>query len=67
MESLAMDADTERLTQWLTTQRNLMAPVADAAAALGWSVDKVTSVAEDSYWLFLHTFDGVQHVLADGE
>lgn len=67
MQSLAMDKDTEQLTQWLITQPNLMATVADAAKALGWSEEKINAVAADSYWLFLDTVDGVPHVIADGE
>jgi len=62
-----MTKDTERLTQWLITQSNLMATVADAASALGWSEDKINAVAADSYWLFLDTIEGVPHVIADGE
>lgn len=67
MQSLAMNKDTEQLTQWLITQPNLMATVADASRALGWPEDKTTAVAADSYWLFLDTVDGVPHVIADGE
>lgn len=62
-----MDRGTELLTQWLITQPNLMATVADASEALGWSEDKLASVVTDSYWIFIDTIDGVSYVIADGE
>jgi hypothetical protein len=58
----------ERLRDWLMTQRDMMATVDEAAAAMGELPIYVRYAGADGpSWLVLEMHNGVEHICLDGD